>query len=104
VESQPDPEDPNAEPDPTEAWRRFWKYVADSKNSGAITAIATLAICVTGVCYTIFAGFQWSTNQESANAAKSAADTSAKQLELLDRPWISVAFTPESPIAPVIRV
>lgn len=35
----------------------------------------------------------------STGAAKSAAETASKQLELLDRPWISVALIPESPLA-----
>jgi hypothetical protein len=28
---------------------------------------------------------------------QSVANTAAKQLELIDRPWVSVSFTPESP-------
>jgi hypothetical protein len=41
---------------------------------------------------------QATASQTAANAAKSSAETASKQLELLDRPWISVAFAPESPI------
>jgi hypothetical protein len=96
--SHGDSDDSDAEPDPIESCKRIWKYVSDPKNSVAITAIATLVICVTGIFYTIFAKFQWSANQESAEAAKSAATTAARQLELAERPWLMTKAEIAGPI------
>ena len=40
--------------------------------------------------YTIFTGLMFIVNKKAADAAKSAADTAASQLELSERPWIKV--------------
>ena len=88
--------DPDYEPtDPVEAAARFWKtfakWVVDTKNSAAVTAVATLAICITGTIYTVYSALQWSANKEAADAARNAAETAATQLELSERPWIAVS-------------
>jgi hypothetical protein len=42
------------------------------------------------VVYTIFTGLMYFANRNAANAAKSAADTAQKSLELVDRAWIKI--------------
>ena len=45
------------------------------------------------IVLTVYAGFTiaiWHVSKKSADAAKSAADTAAKQLEMAERPWVSV--------------
>ncbi len=49
------------------------------------------------IAYTTFAALQWRANEKAANAAKIAADTVATQLEMNERPWVTVAITLEEP-------
>jgi hypothetical protein len=46
--------------------------------------------------YTAFTGFMFFANKRAADAAKSAADTATKQLELSDRAWIKIDAKPIS--------
>jgi hypothetical protein len=55
--------------------------------------------------YTIVNGGMWWATKKSADAAKYAAETTAKQLELSERPWIKildVQTTGDSPIIPAL--
>jgi hypothetical protein len=94
----PDPYDSDPEPDPIEVWVRFWKFIIDSKHTSAVAAIATLALCVTTILYTVFSAFQWNANEKAAEAAKSAAETAASQLELTDRPWVTIDASITAPL------
>lgn len=49
------------------------------------------------VLYTTVAALQWCANNKAANAAKTSADTAATQLELSERPWVTVSITLEEP-------
>ena len=40
----------------------------------------------------------WRANQTSADAAKTAADTAARQLELSERPWVFADIAPVMPL------
>ncbi len=42
------------------------------------------------IVYTIFTGLMYCANKKAADAAKSAADTAARQLEMAERPWVSI--------------
>jgi hypothetical protein len=88
--SESDARGPDQELNPLEIWRTIFNWVADPTHSNAVTAVATVIICLTGVVYTVFAGGQWEAAKGAAEAAKSAADTSAKQLEMAERPWLSI--------------
>ena len=80
--------------DPIEAarwmWVRIWAYILNPNHSNAITAIATLVICVTGTIYTGFSALVWRENRRAADAALGAANTAARQLELTERPWVKI--------------
>jgi hypothetical protein len=56
---------------------------------------------VTGVLllfvYTLYTIKMYCANQKSANAAHSAADTAARQLELTERPWVDANITLDGP-------
>jgi hypothetical protein len=93
-----DSHNPNTEPDPVEAWSRFWRFIIDPRNTSAVAAIATLTICITTIFYTVFSALQWTATNKAANAAKSAADTAANQLELFDRPWVTIDASIASPL------
>jgi hypothetical protein len=74
--------------------RDFGEFISEPKHANAIMAIATVLIFLSGVCYTVFAALQWGANENAAGAAKSAADTAAKQeasWEISQRPWVEVA-------------
>lgn len=93
----PDPYNPETEPDPVEVWIRFWGFIIDPKHTSAVAAIATLALCVTTILYTIFSALQWSANEKAAVAAKSAAETaentlkqSVKAYKIDERAWVSI--------------
>src|SRR4051794_13614432 len=42
------------------------------------------------IVYAVFTGFMYYANQESADAAKRSAVTAARELELSERPWMSI--------------
>jgi hypothetical protein len=50
------------------------------------------------VIYTAFTILMWCANKKAAEAAKSAADTAAKQLEMTDRPWVAIEVAITSPL------
>jgi hypothetical protein len=50
------------------------------------------------IIYTFFTILMWHANKKSADAAKSAADTAAKQLELTSRPWVDIDVSITSPV------
>jgi hypothetical protein len=96
-----DNQEPNyrhREPDPDEALREVLSFLCNPLNSNAITAIATVLIFISGVVYTGFSALQWQATRQSADAATSAATTAAKQLEMVDRPWVIVSFIVNSPL------
>lgn len=51
------------------------------------------------IAYTTFAALQWCANKKAADAAKSAADTAARQLELAERPWVDADIRINGPFA-----
>jgi hypothetical protein len=88
--------------DPVEAavilWRRFFRYILNPSHANVITALATVAICFTGAVYTYYAGRQWQAAKDSAQAAKEAADTAARDLEVDQRPWVQADFKIDGPL------
>ena len=42
------------------------------------------------IVYTVFTGLMYRANRQAAKAAESAANTAARQLELTERPWVSI--------------
>ncbi|SRR6266571_1830315 len=73
--------------------KRWWGFVKDPQHSGAVVAIFTIVIAITGILYTTVSVLQWCANNKAADAAKSAADTARKQLEMM-RPWLTSEFVP----------
>jgi hypothetical protein len=69
--------------------KKCWNFVKDERHAGAVVAIFTFVISVTGIAYTIFSFMQWRVMrgqlseiirqypelQKSADAAKKSADT-----------------------------
>jgi hypothetical protein len=51
------------------------------------------------LAYTVFTGLMYCANKKSANAAKSAADTAARQLELAERPWVDANVAIDGPLS-----
>lgn len=88
VYSRTDAEQADPEPDPVEVWKRFWRFIIDPKHTSAVAAIATLALCVTTILYTVFSALQWSAGSEAAGAAKSSADTAIKTMRIDQRAWV----------------
>jgi hypothetical protein len=78
----PDSNNAETEPDPVEVWIRFWRFIIDPKHTSAVAAIATLALCITTILYTIFSALQWTANEKAAEAAKSAAEIASAELIL----------------------
>jgi hypothetical protein len=77
-----------------EFWRRVGIYIVNPGHAGVITAVATGMIFLSGLAYTLFSALQWSANEKAAVAAKSAAETAARQLELSERPWVGFEEDP----------
>ena len=50
------------------------------------------------IFYTTFAALQWCANEKAASAAKSAADTAAKSMEIGNRPWVKIKHRVISPL------
>src|SRR6266545_2296833 len=88
---------------------RDWLFRADSNH---VIACATVVAAIAAIFYTCSAAQtlsvirdQWRAMLEynrltriTADAAKSAADTSAKQLEIAERPWISASLSLGGPL------
>jgi hypothetical protein len=53
--------------------RRWWHFVRDPQHSGAVVAIFTIVIAITGIAYTSFAFLQWQTMHDTLS---------------LERPWL----------------
>ncbi|HWZ43518.1 MAG TPA: hypothetical protein VNW97_08565 [Candidatus Saccharimonadales bacterium] len=53
---------------------------------------------VVGLVYAIFTALMYCANRDSADAAKRAADTAAKQLEMAERPWVLVNIEIDTPL------
>jgi len=60
---------------------RWWSFVKDPQHSGAVVAIFTIVIAVTGVLYTTVSVLQWCANKKAADAAASAAKTAKETLD-----------------------
>ena len=72
-----------------------WTYVSlNEKLQFTISAIGLIILIV----YTGATIKMYRANKEAADAAKSAADTAARELELSERPWISADFSAVSPL------
>jgi hypothetical protein len=61
---------------------KFTRSIRDPK---FVLEVITLIVFV---IYAIYTGRMYYANRDAANAAKSGADTAARQLEMADRPWI----------------
>lgn len=78
-------------------WARFKNWFLKITVAEAGMLLLTLAIAISSVVYTKYAKRQWKVMREqlpelqkAADAAKSAANTAASQLELTERPWVSI--------------
>ncbi len=76
-------------------WARFQESFLRITIAEAGMLLLTLSIAISSVIYTRYAKRQWKVMndqlpslQDSAKAAKSAADTAVKQLEMSERPWV----------------
>lgn len=76
----------NKEPSPPEVVMGWWSLI--TQHSNGIMAVTTIAIFLSGLGYTVFAGLQWCANKKAADAAYNASVTASRQLEMVDRPWI----------------
>lgn len=52
--------------------KKWWSFVRDSQHSGAVVAIFTAVIAVTGIVYTIFSILQWYEMRTSVKIAHAA--------------------------------
>jgi hypothetical protein len=75
------------------------------RHNSVVTAVATIVIAISTVLYAVLTGVyvhyssaQWDQMKISAGAARDAANTAAAQLEVAERPWISVSFAAVSPL------
>jgi hypothetical protein len=50
------------------------------------------------IAYTVFTGLMYCVNKKAADAAKSAAETAASQLELSERPWVDAQILLNGPL------
>lgn len=87
MSEDPQTRDAETQPDPLVVVGRF---IRDPSNASVITAIATVAIFLSGLVYTIVSFKQWQANEKAANAADSAAKTARDSLILANRPWIKI--------------
>jgi hypothetical protein len=76
--------------------KKWWNFVKDERHAGAVVAIFTFVISVTGIAYTIFSFMQWRVMrgqlseiirqypelQKSADAAKKSADTAEHSFQM----------------------
>jgi hypothetical protein len=80
--------DANREPNPLEVWGIILAWIADPQHANAITALATVAICLTGIFYTVYSRLQWQAAEKAADAAERAAEVSAA----IQRPWLRLSM------------
>jgi hypothetical protein len=84
----------------------IWRILTyDFVRDNSVIALFTALIFFGAVVYSYFAYLQWQAIEESnrvaqtaANAARRATDITASELELSQRPWISVSFSAVSPL------
>lgn len=74
--------------DESKKYEPVWKVIKNGFEIAGIIAV---------VVYAILTYFMWHEMQETSKAAKKSADSAQAQLELTDRPWLTITFTPESP-------
>lgn len=67
--------------------RHGWSLAGFDKQIEIVIAVVGLVVVIV---YTFYTGLMYCANKKAANAAESAARTAASQLELADRPWLSV--------------
>jgi hypothetical protein len=75
-------EDPNQQPASPQIRTRTWW----DKWKPLVEVVGALAL----VAYTTITFWMYRANKEAADATKQAADTTARQLELTERPWVSI--------------
>jgi len=68
---------------------KWWHFVVDPQNSGAVIAIFTVVIAVTGIFYTAFAAFQWRATRSAADAATNANKIARESLIGTQRAFIA---------------
>lgn len=76
------------------------------KNNGFVTALATVVIAILTGIYVHYSRAQWKVMRDqlpelhtSAEAAESAANTAAAQLEFAERPWIDANISLSGPLS-----
>lgn len=63
-----------------------------------VTAVATVILAIATVVAVVIYGRQLAANINAADAAKSAANTAAAQLEMTDRPWVTIDIVITGPL------
>jgi hypothetical protein len=72
------------------------KFVRSIRDPKFILEVATFLVFV---AYGIYTGRMYYANRDAADAAKSAADTAASQLELTERPWVDASIAIDGPFS-----
>jgi len=75
--------------------RRGWSNLTFHQRLAHVVTVVTLVVLVIYTSYTIKI---YKATGKSADAAKNAADTAAKQLELTSRPWVDIDVFISAPV------
>src|ERR1035438_1237169 len=85
----------------TAEMERYFRYLKTrlQRNLREPKFILELLVFAVLAIYTVFTGFMYCANKKAADAAKSAADTAAKQFETSERPWVDADIRLDGPLS-----
>jgi hypothetical protein len=70
---------------PPRTLKTFWKFIIDPKHSGALMAIFTILIFITGAIYAVFAALQWTAMKASNKLTRDTLQVSQRAYVTIGR-------------------